>query len=95
MSDNTPAQQTAGVQHLTVDPDSSGQRLDNFLLRELKGIPRTRLYRALRKGEVRVNKGRARADYRLVTGDLVRIPPLRTTGPASWNSGWFTRNGIC
>jgi 23S rRNA pseudouridine955/2504/2580 synthase len=81
MSDNTPARQTAGVRHLTVDQDSSGQRLDNFLLRELKGIPRTRLYRALRKGEVRVNKGRARADYRLVTGDLVRIPPLRRPEP--------------
>ncbi|MDG2047324.1 MAG: 23S rRNA pseudouridine(955/2504/2580) synthase RluC [Halioglobus sp.] len=61
---------------MTVDENSAGQRLDNFLMRELKGVPRTRLYRALRKGEVRVNKGRVRADYRLVIGDSVRLPPL-------------------
>lgn len=66
---------------LTIDENGAGQRLDNFLMRELKGVPRTRLYRALRKGEVRVNKGRARADYRLVAGDRVRIPPLRTPTP--------------
>ncbi len=64
------------TRYLTVDENSSGQRLDNYLARELKGVPRSRLYRALRKGEVRVNKGRVRADYRLVHGDLVRIPPL-------------------
>ena len=70
------------VRHITVDENSSGQRLDNFLNRELKGVPRTRLYRALRKGEIRVNKGRVKADYRLVTGDSVRIPPLRTPAPS-------------
>ena len=70
------------VRFLTVDDDSSGQRLDNYLTRELKGVPRTRLYRALRKGEVRVNKGRVKADYRLVTGDIVRIPPLRQPAPS-------------
>ena len=62
---------------LSVDEHGVGQRLDNFLMREMKGVPRTRLYRALRKGEVRVNKGRAKADYRLKEGDTVRIPPLR------------------
>lgn len=67
---------------MTVDENSSGQRLDNFLNRELKGVPRTRLYKALRKGEIRVNKGRVKADYRLVTGDVVRIPPLRTPAPS-------------
>ena len=71
--DITPARHT---RHLTVDEDTAGQRLDNFLIRELKGVPRARLYRALRKGEVRVNKGRVRADHRLVSGDLVRLPPL-------------------
>jgi len=76
MSDKAPDQHKTGVHHLTVDEESSGQRLDNFLIRELKGVPKTRLYRALRKGEVRVNKGRVKADYRLVVGDLVRIPPL-------------------
>jgi len=71
----------ARVRHVTVDENASGQRLDNFLSRELKGVPRTRLYRALRKGEVRVNKGRVSADYRLVSGDIVRIPPLRQLAP--------------
>lgn len=69
------------VRHLVVDEDASGQRLDNFLNRELKGVPRTRLYKALRKGEIRVNKGRVKPDYRLVAGDRVRIPPLRTPAP--------------
>jgi len=64
-----------------VDPESAGQRIDNFLLRHLKGVPRSHLYRVLRRGEVRVNKGRIQADYRLKTGDLVRIPPLRTPTP--------------
>jgi len=70
-----------GVRFLEIDVDSSGQRLDNYLTRVLKGVPRTRLYRALRKGEVRVNKGRVRADYRLVAGDRVRIPPLHQPAP--------------
>ncbi|MFK7976364.1 MAG: 23S rRNA pseudouridine(955/2504/2580) synthase RluC [Halioglobus sp.] len=67
---------SGGVRHVTVDEEASGQRLDNFLLKHARGVPKTRIYRALRKGEVRVNKGRARADYRIVAGDLVRIPPL-------------------
>jgi 23S rRNA pseudouridine955/2504/2580 synthase len=79
-SDSDPERHT---RHLTVDEDDSGQRLDNFLLRELKGVPRARLYRAVRKGEVRVNKGRTRADYRLRIGDLVRIPPLKQPAPTS------------
>lgn len=64
-----------------VDLESDGQRIDNFLLRHLKGVPRSHLYRVLRRGEVRVNKGRIQADYRLKTGDLVRIPPLRQPTP--------------
>ena len=82
MSDREPIEPAPAVQHLAVDQDSAGQRLDNFLLRELKGVPRTRLYRALRKGEVRVNKGRVKADYRLQAGDVVRIPPLRRPAPS-------------
>ena len=66
---------------MRIEADSAGQRIDNFLLRELKGVPRSRLYRVLRKGEVRVNKGRVKADYRLQSGDLVRIPPLRLPEP--------------
>jgi 23S rRNA pseudouridine955/2504/2580 synthase len=65
------------VRYIEVPPDYAGQRLDNFLIRELKGVPKTRIYRALRKGEIRVNKGRVKGDYRVVGGDKVRIPPLR------------------
>jgi 23S rRNA pseudouridine955/2504/2580 synthase len=65
------------VRHLTVDAESADQRLDNFLLRELKGVPKPLIYRIIRSGEVRVNKGRARADTRLHPGDDVRLPPVR------------------
>ncbi len=71
------------VQHLTVDPDSDGQRLDNFLLRELKGVPKTHVYRIIRSGEVRLNKGRVQADARVHTGDVLRIPPLRLPARAT------------
>ena len=64
-----------------VDSESVGQRIDNFLVRHLKGVPRSHLYRVLRRGEVRVNKGRVKADYRLQAGDLVRLPPLRMSVP--------------
>ena len=62
---------------ITVDEDSVGQRLDNFLIRQLKGVPKTHVYRIIRSGEVRVNKGRAAADTRVAAGDLVRLPPVR------------------
>jgi 23S rRNA pseudouridine955/2504/2580 synthase len=62
-----------------VDEESAGQRLDNFLLRQLKGVPKTHVYRIIRSGEVRLNKGRASADSRLSAGDVVRLPPLRTS----------------
>jgi 23S rRNA pseudouridine955/2504/2580 synthase len=67
----------SGVRFVTVDEHGVGQRLDNYLLRILNGVPKTRIYRGLRKGEFRVNKGRARADQRLEAGDVVRIPPIR------------------
>ena len=60
-----------------VDEDSAGQRLDNFLIRHLKGVPKTHVYRIIRSGEVRINKGRASADTRVEAGDLVRLPPVR------------------
>jgi 23S rRNA pseudouridine955/2504/2580 synthase len=65
------------VQRLAVDEGSAGQRLDNFLLKVLKGVPKTHVYRVIRSGEVRVNKGRAAADTRLALGDEVRVPPVR------------------
>jgi 23S rRNA pseudouridine955/2504/2580 synthase len=60
-----------------VDEDNVGQRVDNFLMRHLKGVPKTHVYRMIRGGEVRVNKGRVGADTRLNEGDLVRVPPVR------------------
>ena len=65
------------VTSLAVDEDSAGQRLDNFLMRHLKGVPKTHVYRIIRSGEVRVNKGRAQADTRVAAGDVVRLPPVR------------------
>jgi 23S rRNA pseudouridine955/2504/2580 synthase len=69
----------ARVTLVTVTEDYAGQRLDNFLMRELKGVPKTHVYRIIRSGEVRVNKGRAQADTRLEAGDVVRLPPVRTS----------------
>lgn len=67
----------ARMSKLTITDDHAGQRLDNFLLSHLKGVPKTRIYKAIRKGEVRVNGGRVRAFYRLAIGDELRLPPLR------------------
>ena len=64
---------------VTVDENSDGQRLDNFLMRELKGVPKTHVYRIIRSGEVRINKGRVQADTRVHTGDVVRLPPVRVS----------------
>ena len=65
------------VQIVQVDRESDGQRLDNFLLRHLKGLPRSRVYRIVRKGEVRINGRRVKPQVRLKTGDEIRIPPVR------------------
>jgi 23S rRNA pseudouridine955/2504/2580 synthase len=65
------------VSIIQVDDGVAGQRIDNFLLKVCKGVPKSHIYRILRSGEVRVNKGRVDAKYRLVTGDLVRVPPIR------------------
>lgn len=65
------------VKWVEIDEDHAGQRLDNFLFSQLKGVPKTRIYRIVRKGEVRVNKGRVDVKYRLQVNDRVRIPPIR------------------
>ena len=65
------------VHRVRVDEASEGQRLDNFLVKLLKGVPKTHVYRVIRSGEVRVNKGRAAADTRLAIGDEIRVPPVR------------------
>jgi 23S rRNA pseudouridine955/2504/2580 synthase len=67
----------SGVRQLEIAPDDQGQRVDNFLLRELKSVPRSRVYRILRRGEVRVNGKRVKPEYRLVAGDRLRVPPVR------------------
>ena len=67
---------------MTVGEESAGQRLDNFLIRHLKGVPKTHVYRIIRSGEVRVNKGRAAADTRVEEGDVVRLPPVRLSAAA-------------
>ncbi len=67
----------AGVRTETIPEELAGQRIDNYLLRVLKGVPKTRIYRLLRRGEVRVNGGRVRPTTRLSAGDRVRIPPVR------------------
>jgi 23S rRNA pseudouridine955/2504/2580 synthase len=72
-----------GVRKVSVDADRAGQRIDNFLRSELPGVPKGRIYRLLRRGEVRVNGGRVRAQYKLQEGDEVRVPPalIRTGAP--------------
>lgn len=75
MKEQTPQK----VQFVTVDADVAGQRIDNFLRTQLKGVPKSMIYRILRKGEVRVNKGRIKPEYKLADGDVVRIPPVRVS----------------
>lgn len=72
----------AAVSLVTVDESGEGQRIDNFLARHLKGVPKSHIYRILRSGEVRVNSKRVDATCRLVLGDTVRIPPVRTAAAA-------------
>ncbi|MFP1741898.1 23S rRNA pseudouridine(955/2504/2580) synthase RluC [Lonsdalea quercina] len=67
------------VQFLTVSDEEAGQRIDNFLRTKLKGVPKSMIYRILRKGEVRINKKRVKPEYKLLDGDLIRIPPVRTS----------------
>lgn len=66
---------------IRVPADEAGRRLDNFLLAQLKGVPRPRIYRMIRGGEVRINGGRCRPDRRLLAGDEVRVPPVHDSGP--------------
>ena len=76
----TPTSPTVYLQ--TVGPEEAGQRLDNYLLRWAKGVPKSHVYRIIRSGEVRVNKKRAEPTTRLIEGDVVRLPPVRIAQPA-------------
>ncbi|HEY8048000.1 MAG TPA: RluA family pseudouridine synthase [Ramlibacter sp.] len=81
--EGAPPAATAQVKWLEVGEEAAGQRLDNFLVRELKGVPKTHVYRIIRSGEVRVNKGRASADTRVESGDVIRVPPVRVAAKES------------
>lgn len=88
MSEDTPSSNR--VSFVTIDEGRHGQRLDNFLFTHLKGVPKSRIYRIIRSGEVRINKGRAKQTTRLASGDVVRIPPIRTSeshAPAKISAG--------
>ncbi len=65
------------VQYITIDAEGAHQRIDNFLITLLKGVPRTHIYKLLRKNEVRVNKKRAKAEYKLEAGDIIRLAPVK------------------
>jgi 23S rRNA pseudouridine955/2504/2580 synthase len=81
------------VEWLRIGPDSEGQRLDNFLFKYLKGVPKSRVYRMLREGEVRVNRKRAKPDYHLCLDDSLRIPPVRVAArPAATPPGSFAHS---
>ena len=64
---------------LEIGEEHVAQRIDNFLLRHLKGVPKSHVYRVLRSGQVRVNSGRVKPEYRLQAGDRVRVPPIRVS----------------
>ncbi len=77
MSDHQPEPHSSAVRYITIEADDAGQRLDNYLLKTLKGVPKSHIYRLLRKGEVRINKGRVKPETRLVAGSVLRLPPIR------------------
>lgn len=78
-SESLSKKEAISVKFVTIDADQAGQRIDNFLLSQLKGVPKSMIYRIVRKGEVRVNKGRVKPEYKLQADDSVRIPPVRVS----------------
>jgi 23S rRNA pseudouridine955/2504/2580 synthase len=96
LTEKPPGQQ---VSHSEIDEDLAGQRLDNYLLTRLKGVPRSHIYRLIRSGQVRVNSGRVQPKYRLRAGDSVRVPPVRqrapkVTGVSGQGLDWLARRII-
>ena len=79
------------VRFITIDADYQGQRLDNYLKNVLKGVPKSMIYRIIRKGEVRINKGRVKPDYKLKGGDYLRVPPVRVSEPNELPSTKLTK----
>lgn len=89
-----PAPQAPQATTVLVDENSAGQRLDNFLMRHLKGVPKTHVYRIIRSGEVRVNKGRVSADSRVAMGDAVRLPPVRVSERVAEKAEAMAQSGM-
>lgn len=95
------------VQFIPISDDEAGQRIDNFLLKILKGVPKSMIYRIVRKGEVRVNKKRIKPEYKLIAGDEVRVPPfvllnvMRRLFPQNWiksprwRIAFYMKTSIC
>ena len=83
VTDENPAESEPGrgVTHVEVTADDAGTRLDNFLVRQLKDVPRTHVFRLLRKGEVRLNGKRVSGEVRVAEGDVLRVPPVRIEAP--------------
>ncbi len=90
LSPPTPA---PAVQNLVIESDAAGQRLDNYLLRLLKGVPKTHVYRLIRSGQVRLNGARVAAERRLEGGDRLRLPPVRTSARAALKAREIRRHG--
>lgn len=82
------------VRFMTVAVDEAGRRLDNYLMSLASGVPRSRIYRAIRSGEVRVNKGRSSASYRVKAEDIVRVPPLRMPSKTRVTAGSEARESL-
>ncbi len=78
------------VQNIVIDEEAAGQRVDNYLMRRLKGLPKSRIYRIIRKGEVRLNKKRCKPDTRVAAGDLLRVPPIARLAERSTAVGNFS-----
>lgn len=85
-AEKAPQSGAAAVTFYTVGSEDEGQRLDNFLVRICKGVPKSHLYRIVRSGELRINKGRVDVHYRLQAGDLIRLPPMRTSKTDAGNN---------
>lgn len=80
MKENNPTEsQKPQVRYLTIDSEDAGQRVDNYLVRTLKGVPKSHIYRLLRKGEIRANKKRIKPEYKLKEQDILRLAPIRVS----------------
>lgn len=89
---SNPTENRSEVRFVTVNEHQSGQRVDNFLMAQFRTLPKSRVYQMIRKGEVRVNKGRVKPETRITAGDIVRIPPVSLTPGAENEIPIFGKN---